>query len=264
MEFFATINKIPIHINDNGEGKIVLFFLHGYLETMNIWDDFIDILSKDYRCVSIDLPGHGLSGSNSDEITVGFSCKIVEGVMDLLKIKDLYLIGHSLGGYVAQNAYRFFPDRIKGIICLNSAPYSDNKDKQDQRNREISLIEGGKLVSLAQLAIPNMIYKENLRKLDLKIQEIICDCETHDPAGIIATLKGLIQRSDVVDLFKEKQPNILYIFGDKDPYLTEEISNRIISDFPFAKHLYIANTAHNCFLEAPTQTAIAINDFINK
>ena len=63
MEYFLTANNIPVHILDTKKGDNVLLLLHGYLETLYIYDDFINILSNDYRIIAIDLPGHGLSGT---------------------------------------------------------------------------------------------------------------------------------------------------------------------------------------------------------
>ena len=58
MEFFATSNKIPVHISDSKNGDTVLVLLHGYLETLYIWEDFRSLLDSRIRTLAIDLPGH--------------------------------------------------------------------------------------------------------------------------------------------------------------------------------------------------------------
>ena len=63
MEFFATAGTIPVHINDTKKGEKTIVLLHGYLETLYIWNEFVNLLAKEYRVISIDLPGHGLSCS---------------------------------------------------------------------------------------------------------------------------------------------------------------------------------------------------------
>ena len=60
MEFFATAANIPVHILDSKKGDTTILMLHGYLETMYIWEDMYQELSKDFRVIIADLPGHGL------------------------------------------------------------------------------------------------------------------------------------------------------------------------------------------------------------
>src|SRR5574344_1117122 len=77
MEFFATAGGISVHISDTQKGENCLILLHGYLETMYIWNEFIDLISDDYRVIAIDLPGHGLSGSTQVN-TMDFDAQTVK------------------------------------------------------------------------------------------------------------------------------------------------------------------------------------------
>ena len=70
-----------------------------------------------------------------------------------------------MGGYVGQRFLRDYPDRISALVNVNSNPYADDPLKVKDREKEISFILNGKLVQLAQIAIPNMYSKasRNLR-----------------------------------------------------------------------------------------------------
>ena len=59
MEFFAKSKStnISVYISDSKKGDKTIILLHGYLETIYIWEDFREYL-KDYRTIAIDLPGH--------------------------------------------------------------------------------------------------------------------------------------------------------------------------------------------------------------
>ncbi|MFA6770028.1 MAG: alpha/beta fold hydrolase, partial [Bacteroidales bacterium] len=147
MEFFITCNGLPVHISDTKKGNDIIFLLHGYLETLYIWEEFISLLSPYMRVVSIDLPGHGLSGSypiNSME----YCSSTIVSVMDKLNIEKAWLMGHSMGGYVATESIKIFPDRFLGLIMMNSTPFGDSLEKKANRDREISLIKQNKLQSI--------------------------------------------------------------------------------------------------------------------
>lgn len=263
MEFFSSIDHTPIHISDSGKGDKVIFFLHGYLETLYIWEEFIDLLPEDFRTIVIDLPGQGLSTSHPEANTMEFCSNIIVGVLDLLKIENCILVGHSMGGYIAQTCMKLFPDRILAIANFNSNPYADDPSKKDDRLKEISFIESGKLMSLASIAIPNMYSPENAILLENKIQETVENCDTHDPAGIVATIKGLILRENNTEFLASSPKPILFILGDKDKYLPSEKIDQIKKDIPNAKYLIIKETGHNSFIEQPQAVADGFIDFVN-
>ena len=64
MEYFVTCNGIPVHVSETGKGDKAIILLHGYLETLYIWEEFRSLLPDSSRIVSIDLPGLGLTGSD--------------------------------------------------------------------------------------------------------------------------------------------------------------------------------------------------------
>lgn len=262
MEYFALIDNIPIHISDTKKGDTVIFLLHGYLETLYIFTEFAELFSPQYRIISIDLPGHGLSGSNKDINTMEFAAGIVMHVMDQSGIKQAYIAGHSMGGYIAQACIKSDPDRFEGLILLNSTPYADSPEKKADRDREIELIRSAKLISLATLSIPKMYASENLRTLDNKIQETIEICEVHDPNGIVACLKGMMAREDCTELLGRMKVPGLFVFGDRDKFISLERASELIARYPHFESAVIPGTGHNSFIEAPDKVHQAVMKFI--
>ena len=264
MEFFAISNNIPVFISDTQKGEETLILLHGYLETHYIFSEFIEILDKKYRVISIDLPGHGLSGSNDEVNSMEFCAAVVVEVMDKCKVEKAFVAGHSMGGYVAQACMELYPNRFKGLILLNSEPFPDAEEKKADREREISLIQSSMLNRIAEISIPRMYDSNNLRNLDEKIQETIELCETHDPKGIVASLRGMMQRKDYSSFIKDitgKTP-ILFVYGNKDKFNPIERVNAIIDEFNGVLIKVLDDTGHNSFIEKPQETADIITDFI--
>ena len=264
MEFFATSQGIPVRISDSIQGNQTIVFLHGYLETLDVWEDFMATVPNHFRTVAIDLPGHGLSGTQAEINEVSFSARVVCGVLDLLKIEKAILVGHSMGGYVGQSFLAQFPDRALALVHLNSNPYADAPDKSVDREREIRFIQEGKLQTLAAVSIPNMYAPSNVRKMDDAIQKTVELCDMHDPDGICATLRGLKERSNQVDFLSQVKHPLLFVFGDQDVFLSQERQQQIREQIPNADYALLANTGHNSFLEDPVGTWQSIASFIEK
>ena len=255
MEYFVTCNGIPVHVSETGKGDKAIILLHGYLETLYIWEEFRSLLPDSSRIVSIDLPGLGLTGSDPFINSMQFDAKV-------LGIMRPYIVGHSMGGYVAQRFLRDYPGRIAGMVNINSAPYADDPSRLSNRQKEIDFILNGKLVQLAQVAVPNMYCRSNLRKFDEKITETVEICEMHDPQGVAAVLRGLVAREDNVELLKSPSVPVMFVYGDSDVYYPLEEIERIKADLPGCKHVVVPGTGHNTFIEDPGSTAALILDFI--
>ena len=264
MEYFKTSNGIPVHISDSEKGERTIIFLHGYLETLYIWEEFRDLLPDSFRFISIDLPGHGLSGTHPESNTMEFNADVIAGILDKLSIESAILVGHSMGGYVAQAFLKKYPDRTDAIIHLNSNVHSDDSTKKDQRLKEIHFIQNGKLTTLAQIAIPNMFAKENLPLCSEKIEESIELCDTHDPEGISAVVRGLMDRPDNLEFLKGVTKPIMFVFGDSDSYTSVNMAKQILSEIPQAKGYFIASSGHNSFIEHPQQTADILIEFLKE
>lgn len=262
MEFFAISNGIPVHILDTKKGDITILLLHGYLETLYIYSEFIELLQDKFRVIAIDLPGHGLSGSNKDVNTMEFSASVAADVLNICKVNTpVFVAGHSMGGYIAQECMKLFPDAFKGLILLNSTPFADSPDKKSDRLREIELVNSAKLNTLAALSIPKMYATENLRRMDEKIAETIEITEAHDPNGIVACIRGLMERNDNTE-FLSTLDKMLFIFGDRDRYISNEKAAELAAKYLKAITVIIPGTGHNSFTEEPGKTAAAIKAFI--
>ena len=261
MEFFATAGNIPVHINDSGKGEKTLILLHGYLETMYIWNEFADSLKGFCRVIAIDLPGHGLSCS-APVNTMEFMATAVKGVLDVCGVEKAFVGGHSMGGYVALACCRIFPERFEGLLLINSHPYPDPAEKAADRAREIEDIRAGRLMSIAEASVPKMYWAENLRRCDDKVIETVQLCDTHDPEGIVACLKGMMQREDSTSLMENPPVPALAIMGDHDNFMPLERIEAMKAAFGKVRFELVEGCGHNSFIEQQDRDVEIVRDFM--
>ncbi|MDP3437554.1 MAG: alpha/beta hydrolase [Bacteroidales bacterium] len=261
MEYFSTINGLPIHISDTKEGESSIVLLHGYLETLYIWENLTSLLSKKMRVISIDIPGHGLSGSREVN-TMEFCADVVNSLLENLKIEKASILGHSMGGYVALEAVKKYPQRFSSLIMMHSSPFADSPEKIDERKREILLIRQNKLLNIAKLSVPKMFAKQNVSKKEEKIFEIIEVAEIHDPEGVVAVVEGMMQRVDNTEFLKTTQTPVLYIFGKYDNYIPQEAALAFLEGLKEPHYLMLENSGHIGFEEETQLCLDKIVDFL--
>lgn len=276
MEFFTIAGGISVHVWDTADEvsdksgiKDTLVLLHGYLETMYIFNELVESLKDRYRVIVLDLPGHGLTDSapaNAKGVrvnTIEFDVPVICGVMDKCKVDKAVVIGHSMGGYIAMECVKEHPERFSKVVIFNSHPYQDLPEKAADRQREIKVIAAEKLEMLAGASIPKMYYVENLKRCDEKVHETVELCETHDPQGIIASILGMSARPSMESVMEEPPVPMLLIHGDHDNFLPLEKVDQLKKNFPKVKYHLIPDTGHNSFIEAPDKVIEALDEFLS-
>jgi len=110
--------SIAYTVSGSGDGALV--FVHGWSCDRGYWEAQVEDLSPDFRVVTIDLAGHGDSGSERTDWSVEAFGRDVEAVVDDLGLESVILVGHSMGGFVALEAARRMPGRVAGVIGVDT------------------------------------------------------------------------------------------------------------------------------------------------
>jgi pimeloyl-ACP methyl ester carboxylesterase len=116
-------NGFPIHYTDEGSGEAVVL-IHGMGANSDInWRraGITDLLAKDFRVVSLDIRGHGLSGKSHEPKDYGIEMvNDVARLLDHLKIEKAHVAGYSLGGFIALKFVAEHPDRVISVAYCAS------------------------------------------------------------------------------------------------------------------------------------------------
>jgi len=100
MANFVVYQNAKVHYTDTGKGEAVVL-LHGFLENLSMWNDLVPYLTKNYRVICIDLLGHGASEGLNNTHPMHIMSEAVYSVIHSLDLRQIILIGHSMGGYVS-------------------------------------------------------------------------------------------------------------------------------------------------------------------
>lgn len=103
-----------------GQGDTALVFVHCWSCNRDYWRHQAGHFLNDFRVVTLDLPGHGDSGMNRKPWTVLGYARDVKTVVEALDLERVILIGHSMGGPVSLEAARLMPDRVIGIVAVDT------------------------------------------------------------------------------------------------------------------------------------------------
>ena len=264
VEKFIMAGDTALHICDSEVGEKAVVLLHGYLENMLVWDNFVSLLYKDVRVITLDIPGHGISEVKGEIHSMEYLADTIAAALDKLGISQATIVGHSMGGYIALSFAERHPDRTEGLVLLHSTPYADSEEKRKNRQREISLIRSGKKEMLARTAPEAGFAAENRNRFRTEIEDLQQTIYLTEDAGIIALLNGIIERKAQGEMLHALNKPILFILGRKDGYIVPEIAEKMVAEHPEAKVVWLDNSGHMGFIEEAQKCASALLDFVGR
>jgi pimeloyl-ACP methyl ester carboxylesterase len=103
-----------------GEGEVALVFVHGWCCDQTYWRFQIEEFAKDYKVVTVDLAGHGLSSSARKDYTMPLFGADVAAVVKKLDLEKVVLVSHSMGGAVMIQAAELLGDRVVGMVGVDT------------------------------------------------------------------------------------------------------------------------------------------------
>jgi pimeloyl-ACP methyl ester carboxylesterase len=126
-------DSIAISYTVQGKGEPALVFIHCWSCDRSYWKNQVPYFQKNYQVVTLDLAGHGGSGLGRKDWTIESFAGDVAAVVKALDLKRVILIGHSMGGPVGIEAARLMPDRVIGLIGVDTFRDFAMKTPDEQR-----------------------------------------------------------------------------------------------------------------------------------
>ena len=257
------INHIKIRYSDEGQGFPVVL-LHGYLESLEIWQAFAEMLAKKNRVIYPDLPGHGISGIAGPVHSMELMAAYVKELLDHLCLESCILIGHSMGGYVALAFAEKYPEYLKGLSLFHSVPFADTEEKKKNRDREIELVSNGKKELLINTNIPKGFADDNLDRLKAFVDKAKEIGRATQDEGVIAALRGMKERPDRLNVISACNVPFLWILGRKDNYINFEPFIAGINPEKYGQLEVLNHSGHMGFIEEPEKSHEVIKKFIDQ
>jgi pimeloyl-ACP methyl ester carboxylesterase len=241
--FSVDSKKIACWVNGNGfdEQAQSLFFIHGSGGDHSLWSFQYARLNKNFNIVAVDLPGHG-SSEGSGESDINTYSLWVKKLFDVLQMKNVIIIGHSLGAAIALTLAADFSSMIKGIAAVGGGlkmPVNPAIFELLKKEPETAFELMGKF-SLA---------KENRTKLAEPLKKSMV-------AGNIESLYNDLVACDKMDLTdKVKKINLpsLIMCGEEDKMTPPQLSREISANINGSKTCFIKNAGHMVMMENPEE-----------
>ncbi len=260
--FLYKKKKIGYKIRGEGNRNTIVL-LHGFLETMNIWNNLGNKLSKDFQVISIDLPGFGKSELIESTHTMDLMAEVVNKVLVSHDVKKCMIVGHSMGGYVALAFAEKYPSKLRGLVLFHSHAKEDTPEAKVNRERSIKVIKSDRGNYIYHF-MPDLFAPDNVEPFQAEIQHLIQEARNAATENVIAAQNGMKLRTDRQKVLMEATYPVMFIAGKQDSRIPIE---NIIEQAKLPKHselIMLTEVGHMGFIEARVKTENIIQSFAHR
>jgi len=253
----ATVDGIPLHSSSTGKGAKTLIFVHGWTCDDTSWTEQVPELSKRYRVITLDLPGHGKSASPKDgKITMDLFARAVEAVRAESGVDKVILVGHSMGTPVIRQYARLYPQHVvalvavDGVLVFGAPPPGAAAAPLPQADR----MRGPDGLKNREAMIRGMFTPATPQPLQQKILKMMLAAPESTAYGaMVATFDPAIWKDDVRTI------PVLGIYADKSGLANPAATKKI---FPAFEYHEIPGTGHFVMLEKPKEFNQLLTQFV--
>ena len=253
---------VAMSYRDSGEGSgdpIVL--LHAFPLNGRMFEPQMKAFSGSRRVVAPDYPGFGRSPRTPAQPDVHYYAEGVRGLLDRLHFERVILGGVSMGGYVAFECMRLFPERISALVLANTRPEPDPEEMREIRNEMALGVAREGVGVLVDLQMERLLAPDSLQDEGL-VEDVRAMILENSPDGAVAALGAMRERPDSRPHLGDINVPTLVIGGEEDGISSPEVMDAMAKKIPGARRLSIPDTAHLANLEAPEKFNAALNDFL--
>ena len=252
---------IEIHYHVMGDGSAVVL-LHSFLCSGDMWREQVGPLSRGWRVINIDVRGHGRSGLVDGSFSLYDMVDDACAVLDAAGIERAVWAGLSVGGMVALRAALRVPDRVAGLILIDTdaGPESGFKRVKYRLLRAAAQIWG---VRPLVPQIRKVMFGPTSRK---QRPELVAEWSRRfaevDVPSMLRMLDALLERDDVRPELGRIDVPALVLVGAEDTTLPPERSRHIAERLPSASYQEILASGHLSALERPDAVTGAMTAFL--
>lgn len=263
--YMMMVDNINIHVKVKGEGEPI-FLIHGSFSSLNTWEAWEEELNPHFMTISMDLPGHGLTGPDlKKRYGIEDYADIVFGIADHLGLEEFHVAGNSMGGGVALKMATDHPERILTLNLLDSSGAPDNKTTENNSPSGSSapIIRMASHPVFSQLLLkctPKFLFRINLKQVFYDDSKVSDEMVTRYYELLLrdgnrqATLERLAMKKQTDFKYENLNMPVLIMWGKEDGWIPLDEGKRLSEMIPGSKLKVFENAGHVPMEEIPTES----------
>jgi pimeloyl-ACP methyl ester carboxylesterase len=252
----ATVDGLNIHSITSGTGVKTVILVHGYTCDETTWTEQIPALAKEYRVVTLDLPGHGKSDSPKDgKFSMDLFARAIEAVRAEVKADRVVVVGHSMGTPVILRYAHLYPQHVSALVFVDGLMPLPPAQAAAMANQGAAMA-GPNGRTARETMIRSFFVADTTPAVQTKVLNMMLAAPEGTAVGAMnATREPAGQTTDI------PMVPILGIYGGPSRIASAQA---VHAAFPNAEYTEIAGTGHFLMLEKPAEFNALLLPFLAK
>ncbi len=242
-----------------------LLLIHGFPLSSQMWDPQLDDIAEFARVIAPDLRGHGQSDSVPGPYSIPQLADDCADLLDHLNVATPFVVcGLSMGGYIALEFYRRYPEQVAGLILAATRAGADSVEGKAGRDKaaELAKNEGATAVSSGMLS--KMLAPENYASDEELVEYVEDVMSTASLNGVVGALAAMRDRVDSTPMLSEINVPVLIIHGADDQLIPVAEAEAMHQAIPNSELVIVPDAGHLPNLEQPDIFNDAVIDFLEE
>lgn len=239
-----------------------LILIHGIGASRHSWDGLLPHLKSEFRCVSYDLRGHGLSPSPRPPYALDDLVEDLEALRRELNVQKAHLIGHSLGGMIGPAYARRYPGQVASLGLLSTAAFRTAEDSAKVRGVVAAMRAQGIARVLATLKdrwfTPEFAARSP-EVIERRMQQVI-----DTDQDVFLSVFDIYAETEMAPWLAEIRHPSLVLTGEHDGGCPPRLNEKIAAAMPNAQLVVLPALRHAILLEAPQAVAPPVLEFLRR
>lgn len=270
-------NGFELAYLDTGKGARTILFIHGLGTYSGTWFRNMSVLSDDFRCIAVDLPGNGFSDKRRQAFGMQYFAACIYDLLQQLQLHEVTVCGHSMGGQVAIHLALNAPELVSSLILC--APAGFEVFSPWERSLYRSMLQFWGMFSNNESSLRSSIYSsfyENPAQADELIREMVQIMRSYASDDYRAMADACIDamlEEPIADRLGELKMPVLVVFGEMDalipnqmlhPGSTKALAQRAVQRMPKGQLVTIPFAGHFIQWEKAAEVNAAIRRFMSE
>jgi pimeloyl-ACP methyl ester carboxylesterase len=239
------LEGLNIHYTVTGIAAKTVILVHGYTCDETIWSEQIPALAKEYRMVTLDLPGHGKSGLPKDGIfSIDLFAHSIEAVRAQVKAERVVLVGHSMGSLVVLRYAQLYPARLSALVFVDGVMPLSYEEAVARPNLGATMA-GPEGRARREEAVRRYFVAGTSQEVQTKVLQMMLGTAEATAVGAMNA-----RRDPAGQTWDIPRVPILGIYADGSRIASEQAVHEA---FPWVEYVTIPGTGHFLMMEKPEE-----------
>ena len=237
--------------------ELPLVLLHAFPVDARMWDAVRAPLSERLRLITPDQRGLGRSPlpETDREPDLDDAARDVVALLDRLGLGKVVLGGCSMGGYLTMAVLRLAPERVGGLVFIDTKATADTPEAAQARHEVAARVEAEGTAWMPEAVTPGLLAEKARPEVAERLRELIT---TQPPSGVAWAARAMAARADSLETLRSADVPALVVVGEEDGLTPLAEANTLVETLPDATLVVLPEAGHLTPLEDPAGVVEAI------